>query len=107
MIMTVSNEQTGLYCLAVGLLLIVFGLYVWKKKEPTLILGYKEKPGRNVDFYCEMMGRGTILWGIGLTILSIPLPMEDPDKFLAASCLICCLVFVGIGIWLFVRANKS
>jgi uncharacterized membrane protein YfcA len=104
--MTISNAQTGMYCLIIGIVLVLFGLYVWKQKKPDLIPGYRKKPGENTALYCEMVGKATILFGIGLIILSIPLPLESPSKTLAVSCLICCLVFIGLGISLFYKAQK-
>jgi hypothetical protein len=90
----------------IGIIMILFGLYVWKKQQPHLIPGYKEKPGENTSLYCERMGKGTMLFGVGLIVLSIPLPLENPDKMFALSCLICCLVFVGLGFYFFARARK-
>jgi hypothetical protein len=86
--------------------MVLFGLYVWKQNKPDLIPGYKKKPGENTALYCEMVGKATIFFGIGLIILSIPLPLENPSKLFAVSCLVCCLVFVGIGLSLFCRAQK-
>jgi hypothetical protein len=105
--MTYTNQQAGMYCLLVGIVLIAFGLYVWKAKQATLIPGYKKKPGENTAAYCELVGKGTILCGVGLIVLSIPLPLENPDKIFALSCLICCLFFVGMGIWLYIKAEKT
>jgi hypothetical protein len=107
MILTATNEQSGLYCLLVGILLIAFGYYVWKKQQPDLIPGYKVKPSRDIAVYCKLVGKGTILCGIGLIILSIPLPLENPNKIMALCCLLCCLALVAWGISLYVRANKS
>lgn len=100
-------QEVGMICFLVAIGLVVIGRQVWKKQKANLIPIYKPKPGENKAAYCELAGKGVIFGGIGMFILSIPLSQKDPDRYFALICLICCLMFVGMGISLYLRAEKN
>ena len=55
---------------AVGLLLIVLGLLIWKKQKITLIHDYQWKNVRKKDVpaYCRQVGLGLVVMGVGAAL---------------------------------------
>ena len=99
-------QEVGLFCFVVGILLIWAGFQIWKRKKTEWIPAYKKKNGENTAAYCAMVGKGVILSGVGMFILSIPISLAEPNKFFALSCLICSFIFIGMGFRLYFRAEK-
>ena len=58
---------------AVGLLLIVIGLLVWKKRKVTLVHDYHWKNVRKKDLpaYCRLIGLGLVLMGAGAVLCGL------------------------------------
>ncbi len=104
--MLTRNQEVGMLCFAVGVLLIWAGFQIWKRKKTEWLPGYRKKSGENTAAYCAMAGKGVILGGIGMLILSVPISQAEPDKFFALCCLLCCLVFIGMGVSLYLRAER-
>lgn len=100
------TQEVGMICFIAAIGLFVIGRMVWKKQKTNLIPGYKWKSGENTAAYCEMVGKGMMLGGFGIFILSIPLYQTEPDKYFALCCLISCFAFLGMGIALYLRAEK-
>lgn len=100
------SREAGMCCCFTSLALIAIGYIIWKKQKTDLIPGYKHKYGEDTKTYCTFVGKGIMLAGIGLFILSVPISLEAPDKFFALCCLICCLIFVGTGLGLYMHAEK-
>ena len=104
--MLTRSQEVGMFCFVIGILLIWVGFQIRKQKKADWIPGYKKKIGENTAAYCAMVGKGVILGGIGMFILSIPISQVEPDKFFALSCLICSVAFIGMGFNLYLRAEK-
>ncbi len=104
--MLTKSRQTGMFCFFTAIALIATGYGIWKKEKTDWIPGYRHKPGENTSAYCMLTGKGVMLAGTGLFVLSIPLSLERPDKIFALCCLISCLVFTGMGIGCYIRAEK-
>lgn len=104
--MLTKTQEVGLLCFVIAVVLIWAGFQIWKHEKTQWIPGYKKKIGENTAAYCAMAGKGVILGGIGMFILSIPISQSEPDKFFALSCLLSCLVFIGMGVSLYLRAEK-
>lgn len=100
------NREVGMFCFFTSLLLVFVGYGIWKKQRTDWIPNYKQKPGQNTAAYCTLVGKGVILAGIGLFLLSVPISLEQPDKMFAVCCLLACLVFIGTGIGYYIRAEK-
>ncbi len=96
-----------MFCCFTGLFLAWIGYCIWKKEKTDWIPGYKYKIGEDTAAYCTLAGKGVIMMGVGLFILSVPLSLENPDKIFALCSLICCLAFVGMGAGLYLRAEKQ
>ncbi len=58
---------------AVGLLCVILGAVIWKKRKVTLIHDYQYKNVKEEDIpaYCKGMGIGIILVGAGIFITGI------------------------------------
>ena len=95
-----------MFCFVIGILLIWVGFQIWKRKKADWIPGYKKKPGENTAAYCAMAGKGVILGGVGMFILSVPISLADPNKYFALTCLICSLACIGMGLNLYLRAER-
>ena len=104
--MLTRSQEVGMFCFVIGILLIWVGFQIWKKKKADWIPGYKKKPGENTAAYCTMAGKGVILGGIGMFILSVPISQEDPNKYFALTCLICSFAMIGMGFNLYLRAER-
>ena len=100
------NQEVGLLCFVVAVVMMWSGFQIWKHQKTQWIPGYQKKPGENTPAYCAMTGKGVILGGIGMFILSVPISQTEPDKFFALCCLISCLVFIGMGVSLYLRAER-
>ena len=104
--MLTRTQEVGMVCFLVAIGLVFLGRQVWKNQRTNLIPIYKQKPGENTAAYCAMTGKGMMLGGVGMFILSIPLSQAEPDRYFALICLICCLIFIGMGISMYLRAEK-
>ena len=104
--MLTRNQEVGMFCFVIGILLVWVGFQIWKQKKAEWIPGYKKKAGENTTAFCAMAGKGVMLGGVGMFILSIPISQTEPDKYFALTCLLCCLVFIGMGVNLYIRAEK-
>ena len=104
--MLTRAQEVGMFCFVIGILLIWVGFSIWKRQKTDWIPGYWKKAGENTAAYCAMVGKGVISGGVGMFILSIPLSRPEPDKYFALCCLICSLVFIGMGVALYIRAEK-
>lgn len=100
------TQEVGMFCFVIAVILIWAGFLIWKQKKTEWIPGYKKRSGENTAAYCAMVGKGIILAGIGMLVLSVPISQAEPDKFFALCCLICCMVFIGMGLSLYFRAEK-
>ena len=58
---------------AVGILLIVIGLLVWKKQKVTLLHDYHWKNVRKKDLpaYCRLIGLGLVVMGAGAVLCGL------------------------------------
>jgi len=104
--MLARNREVGMFCFWIAGILIWVGFQIWKNKKTLWIPGYKKKAGENTAAYCALVGKGVILVGVGMFILSVPISLANPDKYFALSSLICSLAFVGMGVNLYLRAEK-
>lgn len=95
-----------MFCFIAAVLLIWAGFQIWKRQKAEWLPGYKKKSGENTAAYCAMAGKGVMLGGAGMFILSIPISQIEPNKYFALCCLLCCLVFIGMGVSLYIRAEK-
>lgn len=103
--MLTKNREVGMLCFLMALAFFYIGFSVMKKGKTNLIPRYKDK-GANTALYCSLAGKGILLAGVGMLILSVPLSLENPDKYFALVCLICCFLFIGMGIFLYLKAEK-
>ena len=104
--MLTRNQEVGMFCFIIAVLLIWVGYQIWKVQKTEWIPGYQKKPGEKTAEYCVMVGKGVILTGIGMLILSIPISQANPDKYFALCCLFSCLIFIGMGVSLYFRAER-
>lgn len=104
--MLTRSQEVGMFCFGIAVILIWAGFQIWKRKKTQWIPGYQKKPGENTAAYCAAVGKGVILAGVGMFVLSVPISQAEPDKYFALSCLISCLVFVGMGVSLYLRAER-
>ena len=105
--MLTGSQEAGMFCFFAAVALAAVGYGIWKKKKTDWIPGYKKKAGENTAAYCTLAGKGVILMGAGMFILSVPISLVEPDKIFALCCLVCCFVFIGMGVSLFLRAEKK
>ena len=47
------NMQVAMFCLGVGVFMVVLGRHMWKHGKPELMMGYKKKPGENKKLYAK------------------------------------------------------
>lgn len=101
------NMQVAMFCLGVGVFMIVHGRYMWKHGKPELMMGYKKKPGENKKLYAKNLGRAVMFFGAGMVILSLPLNEEQPNRLFALVCLILCFVNICVAVYSYIRAEKD
>ena len=101
------NMQVAMFCLGVGVFMIVIGRLMWKNGKPELMMGYKKKRGENKKLYAKNLGRAVMFFGAGLIILSLPLNEVQPNRLFALACLILCFVNIGVAVYFYYRAEKD
>jgi drug/metabolite transporter (DMT)-like permease len=101
------NMQVAMFCLGVGVFMIVLGRLMWKNGKPELMMGYKKKPGENKKLYAKNLGRAVMFFGAGLIILSLPLNEVQPNRLFALACLILCFVNIGAAVYFYYKAEKA
>ena len=101
------NMQVAMFCLGVGVFMIVIGRLMWKNGKPELMMGYKKKPGENKKLYAKNLGRAVMFFGAGLIILSLPLNEVQPNRLFALACLILCFVNIGAAVYFYYKAEKD
>ena len=104
--MLTRSQEVGMFCFVIAILLIWAGFQIWKRKKTEWLPGHKKKTGEATEVYCALAGKGVILGGIGMLILSVPISQAEPDKYFALCCLICSLAFIGMGLSLYLRAER-
>lgn len=104
--MLTRSQETGMFCFFISLALVVVGFYIRKKEKTEWIPGYKKKLGENTAAYCALVGKGIQFVGLGMFLLSVPISLAEPNKFFALSCLLSCFVFIGIGLGMYLQAEK-
>lgn len=104
--MLTRSQEVGMFCFVVAVILIWAGYLIWKQQKTQWIPGYVKKSGENTAAYCALAGKGVMLGGVGLLILSVPISQAEPNKFFALCCLISCLIFVGMGVGLYLKAER-
>ena len=104
--MLTRNQEAGMFCFVIAVIMIWAGVQIRTRKKAEWLPGYKKKPGENTAAFCGMAGKGVILAGIGMLILSVPISQAEPDKYFALCCLLSCLVFTGMGLSLYFRAER-
>lgn len=104
--MLTRSQEAGMFCFIAAALLIWIGFQIWKRKKAEWIPGYKKKDGENTAAFCALTGKGIMLGGVGMFILSVPISQLEPNKYFALSSLLCCLAFIAMGVRLYVRAEK-
>lgn len=77
--------------MAVGLLCVVLGLLIWKKKKVSLIhdYHYRNVSSDDIPAYARIMGIGIILVGLGICVTGLLNLFESP--FWWASLLVGCV----------------
>ena len=89
---------------AIGLLLIVFGLLIWRKRKITLIHDYQWKNVRKKDIpaYTRLVGIGLVVMGAGIALTGVVNYVTGTQKGM-----LCFAAGFAAGLVLMGRAQKK
>lgn len=106
MITAYTNQDVSMVCFFSGILLMLVGLYVWIKKRPDILPGYKRVENENTAAYARFFGQALMFAGAAVFVLSVPLHDENPDKGTAVMALFLCLVLLAAAMGFYILAVK-